>query len=188
MFSSMLRRCGIHIIPDVNPPAVAKSGQVMLAVQGYSQTDSYSCGVSAGWAAMEFVHPSAGLLGFRDACSPHEDWGVSTKKLMRALREQGASAGIRRLSKRAVRSEIKSGRPVLAAIEWGEDHHWVCICGFSEDRVFMTGRPIPGFSRFSYSWEKLLAAGRGCPAIAVWKRGSCTTDHSGRSKAGCCGS
>lgn len=164
------KRLGMILIPDLSGPRSPRSGDIILPLHGYSQLDDYSCAVSAGWAALEFLRPAASLRKFNADCAPSPIWGSSTASLASALRKSRVKVGIRKLSRPVVQDSIQRGRPVLACIKWGDIWHWICISGFNRGRVFMTGRPTAGFSKFSYTWKQLLADGRACPALVLWNR------------------
>jgi hypothetical protein len=150
------RALGIRKIRDFFSDKPEK-GYVKLRIRGYCQTDSYSCGVIAGWSALEMLNPEASFSQFDADCDPDPHWGTSTASLRKALKKQGIASRKVTPSWDALRREIKAGNPVLATIYLrGDVYHWVCIYGYREnpDMVLYVGRIVPGFSRVLATWEE----------------------------------
>lgn len=148
------RALGIRKIPDFFNERPEKE-YVKLRIRGYCQADNYSCGVIAGWCALELLNPEAEFARFDKDCAPDWKFGTSTESLRKALRKQGVAAKQIKPAWDHLREEIKSGRPVLATIHLRADiYHWVCVYGYREkpDMVLYVGRILPGFSRVLAAW------------------------------------
>ena len=180
------RALGLTLIPDLVPDTAAKKGERKLAMRGHCQADSYSCGTAAGWSALEFLIPGSNLEGFDFDCRPDCDMGTPSRRLVKALRKHGASVSTEKLGIRMIAKNISAGKPVLAAIHLRDDiYHWVAIYGFGRNpnRVYLSGRVIPGFSSHCLSWAELRR--RNGPWLSlVVSRGSRLKRSGGRGSGG----
>ena len=122
--------------------------EVTLAVPGYRQTKSYSCGYVAGLMVLHTFYPKKSVTKFYCAVNPHRDWGTSTTKLIKALRMSGV--GIARkthVSFEELKNAINQGFPILTAIKRTRDiEHWVAIfgVGVEPNRIFLAGNSTVG--------------------------------------------
>ena len=169
-------KLGIRLIPDIfgNPPVI-KNHHVRLPLGGYSQADSYSCGMMAGWSVLEFLNPSADLRRFAFDCAPEPVNGTPAYRLRKALRAQGVSVSTDRLSFPMITRHIKAGHPILTAIHLrGDVYHWIAIYGFQSKpkRVYTIGRILPGFSRRCMTWVQLRSRNGPWLSLVARKRRS----------------
>lgn len=149
------RKLGAILIPDLIRSSSGR-GAIKLPLVGYCQTDSYSCGVAAGWSALKFLVPNASLKKFDRDCAPDRDDGTPSRRLVAALRKNGCSVSMKRLGFGMISKALREGKPVLTAIHLREEiYHWVAIFGVAPGRVFLTGRRLPGFSGHSVPWREL---------------------------------
>lgn len=155
---SIPRSLGFILIPDLLPDHSKRRGESKLRLSGHCQTDSYSCGVAAGWSALKFLIPGSNLERFDFDCRPNTESGTSSERLMKALRKHGASVSTGKLGFAMIAKNIRAGKPVLTAIHLRHDvWHWVAIYGFARkpQRVYLSGRLIPGFSSHWLPWSEL---------------------------------
>ena len=98
---------------------------VTLAVPGYRQTHSYTCGFVAGLMVLHTFRPRASSTVFYYKVSPDEDTGTSTTALVRALRQSNIGVSRRtNLSFAGIQGAINDGFPVITCIrKGGPDHH-----------------------------------------------------------------
>ena len=155
------RALGIRVVPDLLPER-ARSNEFKLPVRGYSQFDSYSCGVAAGWSVLRYFKPGANFRKFDEACSPHPEWGTSTRRLSAALRKNGLRVyRLGDLDFDAITAFVEGGFPILTTIRerhWAENlHHWAVIYGVGSKprRMHIVGRSgAPGFAKMEMAWRK----------------------------------
>lgn len=156
---------GIQKIPALLPDRAA-ADELKLALPSYSQTDTYSCGAIAGWSVVEFLQTQRDFARFYRDCSPSVELGTSTTRLTGALWQHAINVRNHKdLSFTAIKKSISEGKPILVGIAAGalfdEDAgHWVVIYGYgaNPNRVFISGRTIPGFSRQEMSWRDFKSA------------------------------
>jgi hypothetical protein len=161
LLDTIPRTLGIRLIPDLFPER-ARSDELKLPVRGFSQLDSYSCGVAAGWSVLRYFNPSANFRKFDHACAPHPKWGTPTRQLVTALRKNGLRVyRLGDLDFDAITAFLESGFPILTTIrkrDWAENlHHWTVIYGFGSKprRVLVIGRSgAPGFAKMELAWRK----------------------------------
>ena len=152
---------GIQKIPDLLPEGAGKN-EVKLSLHSYCQTDTYSCGAIAGWSVLEFLKPKADFKKFYRDCAPDREYGTPNTRLRAALRKHGVSVGDRsNLNFASIHQCLRDGKPILIAIAEGalfdEDAaHWVVIYGVGTkpNRVFISGKTRPGFSRQQMTWRE----------------------------------
>ena len=155
------RRLGLRVVADL---LAGRAGftEFKLPMRGYSQLDSYSCGVAAGWSVLRYFRPEADFQTFDTDCAPDPDWGTSTRRLAAALRGRDLRVvQLRDLDFAALRLLLKSGFPVLTTVRewhWQEHtHHWVVIYGYGwkPNRIHLIGRTgAPGFSKRELPWQE----------------------------------
>lgn len=170
------RALGIRVIPDLLPER-ARSDELKLPVRGYSQLDSYSCGLAAGWAVLKYFKPRANFRKFDEACSPHPEWGTSTRRLVIALRKNGLRVyRLGDLDFDAITAFLAGGFPIITTIrerDWEENvHHWCVLYGFGTKprRMHVIGRTgAPGFAKMELAWRnfKTIWSGKGEGLVCV---------------------
>ena len=177
MQDNLARKLGLRVIPDLLPERT-RGNEFKLPVRGYSQLDSYSCGVAAGWSVLRYFKPGAIFREFDEACAPSPRTGTSTRKLAAALRRHDLRVfPLRDLDFEAITAFLESGFPLLTTIrdpEWEKNtHHWVVIYGFGwrPRRMHFVGRAIPGFTKRGLSWRKFksLWTGRDDSLVCIPK-------------------
>jgi len=158
------RSLRIQKIPDILPDTTGKN-EFKLAISGYCQADTYSCGAIAGWSVLEHFNPKVKFRAFYDACAPAPDSGTSTTRLMKALRKHGVAVSDRKdLDFDGIQQCLRDGKPILVSIAGNslfddEAGHWVAIYGFGRkpNRIFICGKTRPGFSRQEMTWKQFKA-------------------------------
>jgi len=151
---------GLHKIPALLPESTA-ANELKLSLRSYCQTDTYSCGAIAGWSVLEFLKPGADFLQFYADCAPSKETGTSTSRLTKALRKHGISVSHRNdLDFDQIKSLLRAGKPILVCTGEGalfddDAAHWVVIygCGWNPNRIFLSGKTRPGFSRETLSYR-----------------------------------
>jgi hypothetical protein len=146
----------LRAIPDLTDDSlheIENENEKKLAVPGFSQTDWYSCGATAGWAVVKTFHPQSSFRDFYRDCNPLPLEGTTEGKLVKALRRHGIGISIRSdLTFATVRGAVESGFPVIAQI--GREYHWIVVygIGWRPNRVFICNQPRMGFSRQELLW------------------------------------
>lgn len=117
-----------------------------LAIAGYSQLDSYSCGAVAGWTILKALQPKATFKEFYLRCSPSPQFGLADGPLVKALRASGVGVSTKRngMTFEQIKEAIGDGFPVLTIVDrpGTETAHWVVIYGCAQKR--------PGRQQFVY--------------------------------------
>ncbi len=178
------RKIGVILIPDLRK---AKGGQMTLPILGHCQTDSFSCAVSAGWSALQFLIPESSLKRFDRDCAACPVNGTPSRRLVAALRASGASVQFARMGLAVIRDCLAAGRPILTAIHCSDDlYHWVVIYGISGKMVLLSGRVIPGFSSHWMPWKELRRRnGPWLSLVVSCRTGLKVPGKSGRRKSAC---
>lgn len=172
------RALGFRIMPDLLPERTRRN-EFKLPMRGYSQLDSYSCGLAAGWSVLRYFKRGAIFRAFDEACAPSPRTGTSTRKLAAALRHHDLRIfPLRDLDFKAITAFLESGFPILTTIRephWEKDqHHWAVIYGFGwrPRRMHFVGRVgVPGFTKRELSWRKFksLWTGRDDSLVCIPK-------------------
>lgn len=170
------RALGLRLVPDLLPER-QRSNELKLPVRGFTQLDSYSCGVAAGWSVLRYFKPGANFRKFDEACSPHPEWGTSTRRLSAALRKNGLRVyRLGDLDFDAITAFVEGGFPILTTIRerhWAENlHHWAVIYGIGSRprRMHVIGRTgAPGFAKMELTWRnfKTIWSGKGEGLVCV---------------------
>ena len=131
----------------------AKPGEVTLDLPGYSQIDTYCCGVVAGIMALKHFKPRASFTRFYQRVNPHRVHGTPTPRLIRALRQSGVRVTERSdLAFDDLCAAIDSGHPVIMTIHnpgtEADEDHWVVVYGYGKRpaRVFLATNGVPLFT------------------------------------------
>ena len=133
--------------------------EVTLDVPGYAQLDTYCCGVVAGVMVVKYFRPRASFSQFHDRVDPKPEWGASTAKIARALRESGVRVKVRSgLAFADLRGAIDAGSPVIVSVQnpSAETGHWVVVYGYGRNpnRVFVATNGLPLFTRNAIPLQK----------------------------------
>lgn len=149
-------------------------GVVTLAVPGYRQVESYTCGFVAGLMVLHTFHPRASINAFFHRVRPTPLHGASTRKVADALRKSGIGVSIRKkLGFHEIRREIDAGFPILTCVKTEDEdvEHWVVIYGYGlkPNRLFLAGSGLPFFDGRERLWEDYLkTAGSGRVGLVCW--------------------
>lgn len=121
---------GIEYFPEFLSRA-RNPDDTVLALKGYRQTKSYTCGFVSGLMALQFFKPKANVKKFYQLCRLDDDWGASTRKVASALRKSGLQVSIRKsLTLEDIADCLEAGKPILTSIKrQGQIQHWVTIYG-----------------------------------------------------------
>jgi ABC-type bacteriocin/lantibiotic exporter with double-glycine peptidase domain len=150
---------GIEFVTEVLTEARSKD-DIVLPVPGYRQTKSYTCGFVSGLMVARTFDPKVPHEKFYELCELHPEWGMSTKKLARALRQSGVGVRIRQgLHFDEIADYISAGQPIITSIKRHKDiQHWVVIYGVNKKlrEVFIAGEKF-WFSPAEtvYKWNEL---------------------------------
>lgn len=132
---------------------------VTLAIPGYLQVESYTCGFVAGLMVLHAFRPKASIDRFYHAVKPTSRHGASTRKIVNALRRSGVGVSIRNdLDFAGIREQIDSGFPIISCVHTDDPDvdHWVVIYGYGikPNRVFIAANGLPYLSRREYSFAE----------------------------------
>jgi hypothetical protein len=97
---------------------------LLLPINGYKQTQSYTCGAVTGFAVAEYFRPGLRFDAFCQRVDPDPTLGTSPRKLAAALRKSGITVSERRrMAYRQLISALEGGSPALVQtwIDRGED-------------------------------------------------------------------
>jgi hypothetical protein len=113
-----------------------RSGEHILQLKAYTQLNTYSCGVAAGFSVVKTLIPKSKFGDFYDLVDPDEELGTSTRVLRRALRQSGISVRSPRLTYQALIANIREDRRVIVVIQnpGSESCHWVVAYGYGRDK------------------------------------------------------
>ena len=122
-----------------------RSGERILDLKPYTQINSFSCGVAAGFSVVKSFYPTARFEDFYDRVDPDEEMGTPTVVLRKALRKSRISIKSPRLSYQALLGHIREGHPVIVVIRNpGADYlHWVVAYGFGRNHIILASKGVP---------------------------------------------
>ena len=137
------------------------SDVVTLAVPGYRQTNTYSCGAIAGLMILRTFKPKASLDEFYRRINPDPEHGSDTPELLRALRKSGVGVDERyNLNWRSVSNAIRDGYPIATVVNTKKAQvlHWVVIygVGVNPNRVYIAGDGLPWIGKREYAWPDFV--------------------------------
>lgn len=128
----------------------------VLDIPIYLQTADYTCGFTAGLMVVKLFQPTASSTGFMRKVTPDVSTGVSTAKLVRALRASKIGVKLSNtLDFQAIVAALADGFPVITTVNHNANSaHWVVIYGVGVHprRVYVAGNDILG--RGIYRWKK----------------------------------
>ncbi len=134
---------GVVCVPDSLP---RPRDAVTLELTGYSQVDDFSCGAVAGWIALRFLDKRRSFQKFYKTCDPHDERGLSTPQLARALRASAVEVQHlrHRISFARLCRAIDDGSPVICCVDHDKrdcTQHWVVVYGYRQRpaQVFVAG-------------------------------------------------
>lgn len=145
-------------VPYVDDPTCEpEEGETVLALPGYRQTQTYTCGAVAGLMVLHTFHPRRSPRRFirRTAPVPHK--GTPTARLVRALEASGVGVLERHdLDFARIAEWIEDGRPIITLVDRGEyKRHWVVLYGVARRprRLLVAGNgSLPRLSSHRYPW------------------------------------
>lgn len=166
---------GVHVM-ESNLPSARNDNEVTLDVRGFRQTDTYSCGASAGFSVVSTFHPEVDFDDFYEVLRPKPGAGVNAQNLCRALRRFKVGFKTREyMSFEQIAKSIDDGFPIIVGrlTEHGEDH-WSVVYGYGREpkSVFLicrSGNPLLPAKMDWDSFRSSFRAVRG-PAIQCWGR------------------
>jgi hypothetical protein len=148
-------KTGIRIMPDILPHP-GGDDVTTLAVPGYRQIDSFSCGAAAALMAVRTFRPGFPAGDFHDLCSPVD--GIQNQRLIRFLRKSGLGVSERGdLTFTAIAEQIDAGFPIITLVNEKDGlQHWVVIYGVGRkpNRVFVAGVKLPFIGRKAFTWRE----------------------------------
>jgi len=170
---SFAAKTGICVLHDrLKHPAVP--GVATLAVPGYRQVESYTCGFAAGLMVLHTFHPRADIDAFYRLVRPTPRHGASTRKVANALRMSGVGVSIRKgLGFHEIRREIDAGFPILTCLKTEVEgiEHWVVIYGYglTPNRLYFAGSSVRSIDGREMSWAAYSKeAGSGRTGLVCW--------------------
>lgn len=119
-----------------------------LAMTGYRQLESYTCGVVAGAMVLHTFHPRRSLEKFFELCDADYDQGLDTKPLIRSLRASGVGVKEHKdLTFAKIVNSLDNGYPIITLVKTSDPKvdHWVVLYGYGKnpDRLFLAGEGVP---------------------------------------------
>ena len=133
-----------------------RPGERIMRLKAYTQLNSYSCGVAAGFSVVKTFYPKSKFGDFYDLVDPDKELGASTRVLRKALRQSGIFVRSPRLTYQALLAHIREGRPVIVIIRnpGSENRHWVVAYGFGRDTILLASNGIPWIHKKWYGREE----------------------------------
>jgi hypothetical protein len=133
-------------------------GDMVLDIPGYRQVKSFTCGFVSGFMVLEYFGIKTSSEKFYKLCRPHQEWGISTRKLSDALRKMKIKVVIRqKLSFDEIADAISEGKPIITSVKRRNDiQHWIVIYGVNRrtKEIFVAGDKFwftPDATR--YKWD-----------------------------------
>lgn len=149
---------------------------IVIAIPGYRQTKSYTCGFVSGLMILHAYDPKANVKKFYELCDAHEEWGMSTRKVAKALRASGIGVMIRKeLKFQDIADFIDAGHPIITSIKRRDEiQHWVVIYGVNKKtkEIFVAGDKF-WFSPVStiFKWNSFRhRIASGADFLVCWKK------------------
>ena len=146
---------------------------VLLRLPNYRQAKTFTCGLVAGLVVLHYFAPRRSSDAFRKRVAPTRDEGVSSRRMVTALRNSGIQVGIRRaMGFEDIAAAIDAGKPIIVTVTRSEmEDHWVVLGGYARrpNRVFVWNESwlrCPtcfGWRDFRRKWEPIglgLVCGR----------------------------
>jgi hypothetical protein len=126
--------------------------EVTLALPGYRQIDSFSCGGIAAAMVGKFLRPRMSFQRIYAAVDPVRGSGAGFDRVTRALRSLGVGVSWRKnLTFDDICDAVDSESPVLVCTKTTDPDtdHWVVIYGYRRrpDLLFIAGMGIPFLAR-----------------------------------------
>lgn len=136
-----------------------RAGERIISLKAYTQLNSYSCGVAAGFSVVKTFLPQSKFEEFYNLVDPDKELGTPTRVLRRALRQSGISVRSRRLNYQALLAHIREDRPVIVIIRnpGAESRHWVVAYGFGRDKILLASNGIPWIHKRWYRREEFTS-------------------------------
>jgi hypothetical protein len=149
---------GVRKVPDIlSHPG--DPGTVTLKLPAYCQTQSHTCGFTAGLMILHHFRPKASADRFYACVSPDPATGTSNRRLIRALLTHGISVAISNdLDFEAIASAIDNGKPLAVTVRTRDKatHHWTVVYGYGRDpkRIYLAGNGFPLLYEQEYTWKR----------------------------------
>lgn len=144
------------------PDALARDANFTggFEINGWIQTDGYSCGYAAAMTLLDYYNVSTCPHELWSDLAPHRDEGVTTSKLLAALRRRGLVMTRREVSSTVLRSAFNECKPVLLCSRLetqpeGEEH-WMVGAGMWGQQVLLLNQPSITAPRTWWYVQKLI--------------------------------
>lgn len=139
-----------------------RPGVTTLAIPGYVQVQTYTCGFVTAANVLHLHAPDADLAFLYSELDHHS--GTNEVKVTNALREYGISIRTRvTLDFRSLCTAVKAGSPIICSVETSRCGHWIVVygCDTRAKTLFLCGNgSIPWFTKkevpykeFQSKWE-----------------------------------
>lgn len=119
-----------------------------LALPGYRQLQSFSCGWVAGLMVLHYFDRRRSPSDFWERLSPHPENGTTTRRLMQGLKQSGVVCTLsKNLTWPKIKKAIQNGNPIILTVKTKrkDELHWVVLYGanYRTKEVFIAGNGIP---------------------------------------------
>lgn len=117
-------------------------------ITGYMQTDGYSCGYAAAVTLLNYFNlPIGGKRRLWNELEPCPENGITTGRLLGALRRRGLVMAKKKVGKRALRAAFVASTPVLVCarldFQTYPEEHWMVAAGLRQDDVLLLNQGFP---------------------------------------------
>jgi ABC-type bacteriocin/lantibiotic exporter with double-glycine peptidase domain len=143
----------------VREPLMFEDGPDVMTLDliGYRQTQTYTCGFTAGLSVLHTFYPRKSATAFLRRVAPDPSWGASNAQLVRALRQSGIGVRVHYdLHFERLWKVIDGGCPVITLVDREENIlHWVVLYGVKRRprrSVFVAGNGF--FTRKEIPWTE----------------------------------
>ncbi len=165
------RKTGVVVTPSRIPHAKTANEVTLPGFKSWAQTNTYDCGFAAALMVVRYFDKRASLAKLYTLVGSSPVEGVSTTKLVKALRHYHVRVTHRDdLTFEAIMAAIDRGCPIITFVKSGDADadHAVCLYGYGlePDRVFVAGydilhnRPLE-WHTFERRWD-VVGAGLVC--------------------------
>ena len=155
------------------PRGAAGVEETVLAVPGYYQAQTYTCGFTAGLMVLHTFHPRRSPARFLRAVAPDPaEGGTPRDRLVRALRDNRIGVGhLRRHTFEAIARRIEDGQPIITMVNNGRGNHWVVLYGVERGAaptVYVAANGLAYLSRVRYPWASFERIWEPRATLACW--------------------
>ena len=155
------------------PRGAAGVEETVLAVPGYYQAQTYTCGFTPGLMVLHTFHPRRSPARFLRAVAPDPaEGGTPRDRLVRALRDNRIGVGhLRRHTFEAIARRIEDGQPIITMVNNGRGNHWVVLYGVERGAaptVYVAANGLAYLSRVRYPWASFERIWEPRATLACW--------------------